>query len=111
MALDSLEQFHQINSDFKRIKVALNVLAGQFRRELRNPIEDGLIDALAAQAQALLTEAVALKEIVPPPPAPEPEIDEVTGFPIIDGYPMDPETGLYHDSVTGEVLDPQPEII
>ena len=107
MALDSLEQFNQINSDFKRIKVALNVLAGRFRHELRNPIEDGLIDALALQAQSLLAEAAALKEIVPPPP---PEIDEVTGFPIINGYPQNPETGLYHDSVTGEVLDPQPEI-
>lgn len=107
MALESLEHFHLINNETKKIKISLDVLRSLFTREQRTVIEDGLIDALSAQAQALLAAAMALKEVSPPPPV---EIHELTGFPIINGYPQDPDTLLYHSVETGEVLDPQPEI-
>lgn len=106
----TLEHHAAIAAALGVIETRMAALKQSFMQTQRTTADDALIATLSANAQAMIEMAAALAVIDVPPPPPPIEYDPLTGFPIYNGYPQNPETGLYHSPDTGEVLDPQPEV-
>jgi len=103
----TLEHHAAIAAALGVIEVRMSALKQSFLQTQRTIADDALIATLSTNAQAMIEMAAALAAI---DALPSIEYDPLTGFPIVNGYPQNPETGLYHSAETGEVLDPQPEI-
>lgn len=107
--MKTLEHFVGIGKHLDGIESRLNVLAYQYKEvAARNEIDAALIQGFNLRAAELANAAQALLAIDYSPTPPEVPTDPLTGFPIVNGYPQDPETGLFHSPTDGSVLDPQP---